>query len=82
MTEAEPTASEYTIKPLGPDTWEAFAQLAERHNGVWGGCWCTWFHPRRLDESEQHGSGGLPAVAGPWTQAVVPALPTIGQTAA
>jgi GNAT superfamily N-acetyltransferase len=18
--------------------------LAERHNGVWGGCWCTWFH--------------------------------------
>ena len=25
-------------------TWEAFADLAERHNGVWGGCWCTWFH--------------------------------------
>ena len=47
MTEAEPTVSKYTIKPLGPDTWEAFAQLAERHNGVWGGCWCTWFHPRR-----------------------------------
>jgi GNAT superfamily N-acetyltransferase len=44
MTEAEPTISEYAIKPLGPDTWEAFAQLAERHNGVWGGCWCTWFH--------------------------------------
>ena len=19
--------------------------LAETHNGVWGGCWCTWFHP-------------------------------------
>jgi hypothetical protein len=19
--------------------------LAEKHNGVWGGCWCTWFHP-------------------------------------
>src|SRR6266511_3011148 len=34
----------YTIKPLGPDTWNAFAQLAGRHNGVWGGCWCTWFH--------------------------------------
>ncbi|MGH3301597.1 MAG: hypothetical protein ACRDOK_07930 [Streptosporangiaceae bacterium] len=36
--------SEYTVKPLGPDTWDAFAALAERHNGVWGGCWCTWFH--------------------------------------
>ena len=36
---------EYTLKPLGPDTWDAFARLVERHNGVWGGCWCTWFHP-------------------------------------
>jgi GNAT superfamily N-acetyltransferase len=44
----ETTTSRYTIKPLGPDTWDAFAQLAERHNGVWGGCWCTWFHPRRV----------------------------------
>jgi GNAT superfamily N-acetyltransferase len=35
--------SEYAIRPLGPDTWVAFAALAERHNGVWGGCWCTWF---------------------------------------
>jgi GNAT superfamily N-acetyltransferase len=34
----------YRIKPLGPKTWDAFADLAERHNGVWGGCWCTWFH--------------------------------------
>ena len=36
----------YTVKPLGPDTWDAFAQLVERHNGVWGGCWCLAFHPR------------------------------------
>ncbi len=36
--------SDYIVKPLGPDTWDAFAQLAERHNGVWNGCWCTWFH--------------------------------------
>jgi hypothetical protein len=36
--------TEFTIKPLGPDTWDLFAGLAERHNGVWGGCWCTWFH--------------------------------------
>ena len=36
--------SEYTIRPLGPETWDAFAALAAKHNGVWGGCWCTWFH--------------------------------------
>ena len=21
-----------------------FETLAQRHNGVWGGCWCIWFH--------------------------------------
>jgi hypothetical protein len=36
--------SDYTVKPLGPNTWDAFARLMERHNGVFGGCWCTWFH--------------------------------------
>ena len=35
---------DYTIKPLGPETWDAFAALVEKHNGVQGGCWCTWFH--------------------------------------
>jgi GNAT superfamily N-acetyltransferase len=34
----------YIVKPLDPGTWDAFARLAERHNGVFGGCWCTWFH--------------------------------------
>lgn len=38
------TIDGYRIEPLGPATWDAFADLAERHNGVWGGCWCTWFH--------------------------------------
>jgi GNAT superfamily N-acetyltransferase len=37
-------AKDYVAKPLVPGTWEAFARLAERHNGVFGGCWCTWFH--------------------------------------
>jgi GNAT superfamily N-acetyltransferase len=36
----------FTVRPLRPDTWEAFARLAERHNGVWGGCWCLAFHPK------------------------------------
>ena len=36
--------TDYVVKPLDPDTWDAFARLVERHNGVFGGCWCTWFH--------------------------------------
>jgi GNAT superfamily N-acetyltransferase len=36
--------SEYVVRPLEPDTWAGFAGMAERHNGVFGGCWCTWFH--------------------------------------
>ena len=38
------TVAGYRIEPLTPDTWELFAGLAERHNGVWGGCWCAFFH--------------------------------------
>jgi GNAT superfamily N-acetyltransferase len=37
--------SGYATKPLNTATWDAFARLAEKHNGVWNGCWCTWFHP-------------------------------------
>ena len=39
--------SEYAIKSLDASTWDAFARLAEKHNGMgFGGCWCTWFHSR------------------------------------
>lgn len=44
MVETEGASSGLTVKALGPDTWGAFSALGERHNGVWGGCWCTWFH--------------------------------------
>ena len=36
--------SEYLVRALSPDTWDGFAGLAQRHNGVFGGCWCTFFH--------------------------------------
>jgi len=37
--------SDYQIRPLSIQTWGAFADLCERHNGGgFGGCWCTWFH--------------------------------------
>ena len=44
--------SEYATRPLDAATWETFADLAEKHNGVWGGCWCTWFHPRCTAKGE------------------------------
>jgi GNAT superfamily N-acetyltransferase len=44
VTESELVPDAFTVRPLAPATWDAFADLAERHNGVWGGCWCTWFH--------------------------------------
>lgn len=34
----------YTIAPLATETWSAFDDLVLRHNGIFGGCWCTWFH--------------------------------------
>ncbi len=39
------TTSRYTVKPLDESTWDAFAALVERNNGVFGGCWCMGFHP-------------------------------------
>lgn len=34
-----------TIAALGPTTWPLFAELVERNNGVYGGCWCIGYHP-------------------------------------
>ncbi len=58
----------YQVKPLNKETWPDFASLVERHNGVWGGCWCLEFHPegsqkgidrraikeRRVNEGQAH----------------------------
>jgi len=35
--------SDLTVRALDRDTWDAFADLVERHNGIFGGCWCTYF---------------------------------------
>ena len=34
----------FTTKALSANTWPDFARLVEKHNGVWGGCWCMAFH--------------------------------------
>ena len=34
----------YALAALDTSTWDAFAALVERNNGVFGGCWCMGFH--------------------------------------
>jgi hypothetical protein len=34
----------FLIRELGSGTWPDFARIMEKHNGVWGGCWCVAFH--------------------------------------
>ena len=43
----------FAVKPLSPSTWPDFAALVERHNGVWGGCWCLEFHPEGKQRDAQ-----------------------------
>lgn len=42
---SEHVDDEFAVVPLGVDTWDLFEGLAGRHNGVFGGCWCIYFHP-------------------------------------
>jgi hypothetical protein len=44
------------VRALDDTTWPDFACLVERHNGVWGGCWCMNFH------SEGVGRGSMLSV--------------------
>lgn len=46
-----------TVRALTAETWQLFADLVERHNGVYGGCWCLWFHPRREDRKTNPDGG-------------------------
>ena len=34
----------YTVRALDASTWDAFAELVERNNGIFGGCWCIGYH--------------------------------------
>ncbi|MBI1379245.1 MAG: GNAT family N-acetyltransferase [Frankiales bacterium] len=45
---------EYSVRALEPGTWDAFARMVERHNGVFGGCWCTWFHTMSSEKERSY----------------------------
>lgn len=42
----------YTTRPLDATTWEAFAELVERNNGIFGGCWCMGGYPEGLSRTD------------------------------
>ena len=44
----------FSIKALNAETWHDFERLAEKHNGVWGGCWCTAFHPKSEERGKSY----------------------------
>ena len=48
----------YDIKPLTPETWPPSTTSSIRHNGMFGGCWCIWFHPDGPERGP--GQGGQP----------------------
>src|SRR5215472_4289145 len=43
--------SHFVVKPLDETTWSDFARLVEKHNGIWGGCWCMAFHQEGIARS-------------------------------
>lgn len=42
----------FEIRELGSATWPDFVRIMEKHDGVWGGCWCVEFHLQRGDKKD------------------------------
>jgi len=40
------TENAYSTKELSKTTWPDFEALFAKHNGVWGGCWCLFYHTK------------------------------------
>ena len=45
--------SDFVVKALDESTWPDFARLVEKHNGVWGGCWCMGFHEEGVGRTKE-----------------------------
>jgi hypothetical protein len=44
----------YIAKELTPSTWPDFEKLFAKHNGVWGGCWCMFYHKQGEFQIKDH----------------------------
>src|SRR5437870_11882207 len=49
------SSARFQVKELGKETWPDFERMVEKHNGVWGGCWCTFFHLAPSDHKQRSG---------------------------
>jgi len=45
----------FSVRELGSATWPDFERMVEKHNGVWGGCWCTFFHLTHIESKQWSG---------------------------
>jgi len=54
-THVRQPAAQFRIRKLGSETWPDFERIVEKHNGVWGGCWCVAFHLKRSEETQWTG---------------------------
>jgi len=45
----------YSTKELSPTSWPDFESLFAKHNGVWGGCWCMFYHTKGEFLTKGHG---------------------------
>ncbi|WP_206446639.1 hypothetical protein [Agrococcus sp. KRD186] len=54
-------ADDHAVEPLSVKTWNAFAAMVDRHNGIFGRCWSTYFHPECADR--QPGAEAEPSPA-------------------
>ena len=71
----------YKTRPLDASTWDAFAELVERNNGVYGGCWCIAHHseyqrgvsdPRTLAANPNHETSVIASATQPTTESSAP----------
>jgi len=49
------STARFSVRELGSRTWPDFERVVEKHNGVWGGCWCVAFHLKRSEEKQWTG---------------------------
>jgi acetyltransferase (GNAT) family protein len=49
------TREQFSVRELGSETWPDFVRVVEKHNGIWGGCWCVAYHLKRSEEKEWSG---------------------------
>jgi hypothetical protein len=55
----------YSSKGLSPATWPDFEALFAKHDGVWGACWCMFYHNKREFLIKGHGPDNKKAKKAP-----------------